>query len=405
MPPEQVPAGEPRRFPLLDDEPPPRPWWQRLLIPAGLIVLAGAVGAAVTWWPTSSPGSRSAAGPPPSRLAGLAGRIIAVAPDQDLVVSDPDGSKPVEVKALGNVGDTVYPALDNRYLSLGNGQVVATSPTRVPALASTRVGLFPGDQNSGFIEPFADHDRELVVLLAPGFSTATDFVVSEVSLATGRSVPLGIAHQVAGDPRARGVFVSVAAPVAATTSVTDVAPDSRVELREAGRPRQVLATAATINRALGQGPRLPVELTPYPNPSGTEIAVTVQPQNGSSTSGVVVLNRAGRVLGTVATPKGPIGSDAVSWSPAGTSLAFTSAGPNGSALSIWSSGQLRTQQFPASATANYCLWSQDGKALLCTSGQDNGRRWLFARPSGGAVTAVTGSGLPVAWLPVSAGRD
>ena len=397
MPPDPVPAGEPRRFPLLDDEPPPRPLWQHLLIPAAVIVAAGAVGAAVTLWPASSQGSRPATGPP-SRLAGLAGRIVAVAPDQYLVVSNPDGSKPVEVKALGNVGDAVYPALDSRYLSLGNGQVVATSPTRVPALASTRVGLFPGDQNSGFIEPFADHDREMVVLLAPSFSTATDFVVSEVSLATGRSVPLGIAHQVAGDPRGRGVFVSVAAPVAPTTSVTDVAPDSRVELREAGRPRQVLATAATINRALGQGPRLPVELTPYPNPSGTEVAVTVQPQSGSSTSGVVVLNRAGRVLGTVATPKGPIGSDAVSWSPAGTSLAFTSAA-DGSALSIWSSGQLRTQPFPASATANYCLWSRDGKSLLCTSGQHNGQRWLFASPSGGAMARVTGSGLPIAWLP------
>ncbi len=293
----------------MDDEPPPRPWWQRLLIPAAVILAAGAIGAAVTWWPGSGPGSGpgpgSAAGPQDSRLAGLTGRIIAVAPDQYLVVSDPQGSKPVEVKALGNVGDAVYPALDNRYLSLGNGQVVATSPTRIPVLASTRVGLFPGDQNSGFIEPFANHDRELVVMLAPSFDTATDFVVSEVSLATGRSVKLGIAHQVAGDPRGRGVFVSVAAPVVPTTSTTDVAPDSSVELRDGGRPQALLATAAAINHALGQDPRLPVELTPYPNPSGTKIAVTVQPQGGGSTSGVVILNRAGRALGIVATPKGP----------------------------------------------------------------------------------------------------
>ena len=310
------------------------------------------------------------------------------------MVSDPHGSKPVEVKALGNVGDAVYPALDNRYLSLGNGQVVATSPTRVPVLASTRVGLFPGDQNSGFIEPFANHDRELVVMLAPSFDTATDFVVSEVSLATGRSVKLGIAHQVAGDPRGRGVFVSVAAPVVPTTSTTDVAPDSSVELRDAGRPQALLATAAAINHALGQDPRLPVELTPYPNPSGTKIAVTVQPQSGGSTSGVVILNRAGRVLGIVATPKGPNGSDVVSWSPAGTSLAFTSAGPSGPALRIWSTGQLRTQPFPAGATPNYCLWSPHGTALLCTSGQHNGQRWLFASPSGGAMTKVTGPGLP-----------
>ena len=398
MPPDQVPAGEPRRFPLLDDEPPPRPWWHRLIIPAAVIVAAGAVGAVVTLWPTSSPGSGTATGPP-RRLAGLAGRILAVAPDQYLMVSGPDGSKPVEVKALGNVGDAVYPALDNRYLSLGNGQVVATSPTRIPVLASTRVGLFPGDQNSAFIEPFADHDGEIVVLLSPDFNTDSDFVVSEVALATGHSVKLGIAHQVAGDPQGRGVFVSVAGPVVATTSATDVVPDSRVELREAGRPRKVLATATMINRALGQPARVPVELTPYPNPAGTQIAVTVQPQSDGSTSGVVILNRAGRVLGTVATPKGPTGSDAVSWSPAGTSLAFTSAGPNGATLRIWGSGQLRTQPFPAGGTPNFCLWSPDETALLCTSGQHNGQRWLFASPSGGAMTKVTGSGLPVAWLP------
>lgn len=398
MPPDQVPAGEPRRFPLLDDEPPPRPWWQRLLIPAGVIVLAGAVGAAIALWPTSSPGSRPAAGPPPGRLAGLAGRIIAVAPDQDLVVSNPDGSKPVEVKALGNVGDAVYPALDNRYLSLGNGQVVATSPTRVPALASTRVGLFPGDQNSGFIEPFADHDRELVVMVAPDLDTASDFTVSEVSLATGRSVTLGTAHQIAGDPQSRGAFVSVAGQVAATTSVTDVVPDTRVELREAGVPRRVLATAATINRALGQAPRLPVALTPYPNPAGTAIAVTVQAQSGGSTSGVVILNRAGRVLGTVATPDGPTGTDPVNWSPSGASLAFTSVRPGGPDLRIWSHGQLRTESLPAGAKDNYCLWSPDGKSLLC-SGQGGGRRWLFAIPAGGAMTVITGPGFPVAWLP------
>ena len=304
MPPDEVPSGEPRRFPVLDEEPPPWPWWRHLLVPAAVIVAAGAVGAAIALWPASSPGSRPGAGPPPRRLAGLTGRIVAVAPDQYLVVSNADGSKPVEVKALGNVGDAVYPALDNRYLSLGNGQVVATGPTRVPALASTRVGLFPGDQNSGFIEPFADHDREMVVLLG-AFNTDTDFVVSEVSLATGRSVPLGIAHQAAGDPRGRGVFVSIAGQVAPTTSVTDVSPDTRVELREAGGPARVLATAAAINRALGQDPRLRVALTPYPNPSGSRIAVTVQPQIGGSTSGVVIMTRAGRVLGTITTPKGP----------------------------------------------------------------------------------------------------
>jgi hypothetical protein len=397
--PGQLPAGEPRRFPLLDDEPPPRPWWQRLLIPAAVIAAAGVVWTAVALWPASAPPPRPAASQA-RRLAGLAGRIVAVDPDQDLVVSDPDGSKVVPLKALGNVGYTVYPALDNRYLSLGNGQVVATSPPREPTLASTKTSLFTADQFGAVNEPFADHDRDLVVLASQyGYTDASDATVSDSSLATGRSVTLGVAHQVAGDPQTLGAFVSVAAPLAPTTSTTDVTPDLRVELREAGRPRRVLATAAAINRALGQDPRLAVGLTPYPNPSGTQIAVTVQAQSGGGTSGVVILNRAGRVVGTVATPKGPAGADAVSWSPAGTALAFISAGPAGAVLSVWSHGQLRTVPLPASAKDNYCLWSPDGKTLLCTGGQEGAQHWLFANVSRGALTTGTGPGLPVAWLP------
>lgn len=395
-PPGPPPPGPPRRFPLLDDEPPPPPWWRRLLIPAALLVIAGVVATAVTLWPPSSPASRSASGAQ-ARLAGLAGRIVVVAPGQDLMMSDPDGSKVVKVTALGSVGDTVYPALDNRYLSLGDGQVVATSADRLPALASTKVYPFTNNTMSAFIEPFADHDRQLVALGAPYQGTATEFRVSEISLAAGRSVSLGVAHHVAGDPRSRGVFVSVAGQVGPTANITAIVPDSRIELRQAGRPAVRLAVAAALNRALDQDPRLPVALTPFPSPSGSEIAVTVQPRGGGSTSGIVVLSRAGRVLGTVATPNGPAGSDAVSWSPSGASLAFTAVGPGGPDLSIWTVGGVRTQPFPAAVRYSYCVWSPDGKSILCAGGQR--QRWIIASTTGGAMVQETGPGFPVAWLP------
>jgi hypothetical protein len=252
---------------------------------------------------------------------------------------------------------------------------------------------------SAFIEPFADHDRQLVALGVPYLGTATDFRVSEISLATGRSVSLGVAHQVAGDPRSRGALVSVAGQVGPTANVTAVVPDSRIELREAGRPAIRLATAAALNRALDQDPRLPVALTPFPSPSGSEIAVTVQPRDGGSTSGIVVLSRAGRVLGRVLTPEGPTGSGAVSWSPSGASLAFTAVGPGGPDLSIWTVGGLRTQPLPAGARYSYCVWSPDGKSILCAGRQGQRQRWIIASTAGGAMAQEAGPGFPVAWLP------
>jgi hypothetical protein len=39
------------------------------------------------------------------------------------------------------------------------------------------------------------------------------------------------------------------------------------------------------------------------------------------------------------------------------------------------------------------------ETLLCTGGQGSGQHWLFASPSGGAMTTATGPGLRVAWLP------
>ena len=75
-------------------------------------------------------------------------------------------------------------------------------------------------------------------------------------------------------------------------------------------------------------------------------------------------------------------------------------GATGPALSIWSGGQLRTEAFPTGAKPSSCLWSPDGKTLLCGyGGQENSRQWLLASASGGAMTVAAGTGFPVAWLP------
>jgi hypothetical protein len=373
-------------------------------VPTAVILLASAVAAAVILWPVSAPSSRQAAGRQ-ARLTSAGGHILAVAGLGSLVLSDPAGQNVTTLRGLGEVGPAIFPALDNRYFSLDNGQVLAASGNRPPVMASTNVQLWPGDSVSTSISPFADHDRELVQLTSPFLSTATQFAIALISLATGKSTGFGRGHSAAGDPKTAGVFISVArrGPPVATATATNlsVGPDSKLWLRDAGRPAVLLATAADLDRDLHQSPRLQVAMTPYPSPSGNEVAVTVQPQSGSTTSGIVILNRSGRVLGTVATSAGPTGADHIAWSPSGTALAFPAGGRGGAALGIWiKSGQVKREAFPASTAAEYqsCLWSPDGQSIICASG-GTGQQWVIATMAAHAMTPIQGPGAPVAWLP------
>jgi hypothetical protein len=373
-------------------------------VPTAVILLASAVAVAVILWPVSAPSSRQAAGRQ-ARLTSAGGHILAVAGLGSLVLSDPAGQNVTTLRGLGEVGPAIFPALDNRYFSLDNGQVLAASGNRPPVMASTNVQLWPGDSVSTSVSPFADHDRELVQLTSPFLSTATQFAIALISLATGKSTAFGRGHSAAGDPKTAGVFISVArrGPPVATATATNlsVGPDSKLWLRDAGRPAVLLATAADLDRDLHQSPRLQVAMTPYPSPSGNEVAVTVQPQSGSTTSGIVILNRSGRVLGTVATSAGPTGADHIAWSPSGTALAFPAGGRGGAALGIWiKSGQVKREAFPASTAAEYqsCLWSPDGQSIICASG-GTGQQWVIATMAAHAMTPIQGPGVPVAWLP------
>ena len=71
-------------------------------------------------------------------------------------------------------------------------------------------------------------------------------------------------------------------------------------------------------------------LYPQPDPSGSEVAVEVSPVSGSGHAGIVVLNRAGRVLGVVPALTGA--DSGLSWSPSGSALAFTVARGGGAVL-------------------------------------------------------------------------
>jgi len=195
-----------------------------------------------------------------------------------------------------------------------------------------------------------------------------------------------------------------AAPPTASATVTRVTPDSRIELRAAGRPAVVLATAGGLDRDLGYPRSLSAALIPYPSPSGTEIAVTVLPAAGGL-AGIVILSRSGRVLGTAAGSLGP-----PAWSPSGTSLAYAATGSGGSALRIWKAGgravTLTLPLPPTGGSFSRYIWSPDGMSVLCApSFEADSGDWEVASAAGGSrPLAVRGPGLPVAWLPLAGGR-
>lgn len=360
------------------------------MVPAAVLVVAGAVVAVVLFWPFWAAGPSTAEG---TDLG--SGRVVAVTPAGGMVLSDPGGRHVTQVRGLGNVGDMVAVSPDDRYLSLFNGQVVivrhgpalAAYPAKVP-LSSETTTAWP--------DPFADHGRALIMLQDYGTVTGSSpaFVVS---LATGHQIPLGAGEHMAGDPQAPGAFVSVPAPSQPSATSAQLGPDSRIELRDAGRPPVLLATAATLNRALGRPPGTAASLAAFPSPSGSEVAVTVRPAAGG-TAGVVVMARAGRVLATIRAPLGAQGVPV--WSPSGKSLSYLGTGIGaGPQLSIWSAGvPAVTGKLPfVAGVYSACVWSPGGTVVLCSDAE--GSRWAVTRARDGHTVAVRGTGLPVAWLP------
>jgi hypothetical protein len=373
----------------------------RAIVPAAVVVVAGAVAAGVMLWPFSSGAARQtgAAGQSAGSAAPAGGRILALTPAGSLVFAYPDGTHVTTVRTLGAVGQVVSASPDHRYLSLGYGQVAIVRHGPVLAAYPTKMSL-SWDKTPVWPDSFADHERRLVMLLTYGTNVSATNPILLTSIATGRSVSLGVGDHVAGDPQAAGAFLSVAAPPRPSAAVPRFSQDTRIELHDAGRPPVRLATAAALNHDLGQSRHLPVALIPYPDQSGDKIAVIVQPTAGSQQAGMVMLTRTGRVLGAVPARLGVEGTPA--WAPSGRSLAYASNGRNGPELRIWKiGGQVATRPFPVTSGYHWCLWSPDGASILCTApgnGADS-QRWAIARAAGGAMAGVRGPGFPVAWLP------
>lgn len=416
--PEQEDGGR-ARFPVLDPEPPPRPWWWRLCAGAGVLAVAAAVAALIVFWPFA-PGSRPAAAASARVPAALdRGRIVVQEANGDLALADPDGTHVTTLSELGTVGQATTASPDDRYLLAAGGEPISISsgPRLTPHPSQAQVTSSNG--GTAQFDPFADHDQDTILLQDYGDPTSSvQNPVWVASFATGKAVSLGAADEAAGDPQTAGAFVSVAAPPVASTMSTQVNPDSEIDLRVAGQPPVVVATAAAINSDLGVVNE-PVALIPFPDPAGDKILVVVRAAAQAAFGGLVVLSRSGQMLGATAPSMlgGFIGEPA--WSPSGRALAYVDFSPVGQAsgqgstgnvLVIWPTGEqptrisFRTSSSQGRPRGGRCVWSPGGSAVLCSAAEQAGYEWVVAKTGARSVTVVPGPGQPVAWLPGEASR-
>jgi hypothetical protein len=349
------------------------------------------------------------AGPPQSGPA-HGGRVVSESPDGTVVVSDPNGSNMQTLRSFplqtGSSDQELVVAADERFLLSGiHTLITATGPLPTPVDSNV---LFSPAMTPVRTSPFADHDRAVVVLT--GGSAPTTSAVSLVLVADGATLALGEADQAAGDPQSLGAFLTVAAPTQPNVDGWHSGPyDTAVELRDPGRST-LLATSASLNRALGQNPDRPVALRIVPDSAGNKLAVVIEPAASTGPdAALVVLDRRGRVLNVLNRGAGPVRGSVPSWSPDGAALAYHTVTPGGAAIAVWPIGgpvHLRVAPNPDTSFAG-CLWAPDNSRVLCSTGSKS-PQWIFVPAHGGPLITITAPTFvggfsrplrPVAWLP------
>jgi hypothetical protein len=391
-------------FPAVDPEPPPRPLWRRALGPVAVVAaLALVVVLAVTLPGAFSSDSASSSARPASWAARVPGMVVGLDPtSHKLLAMNPTGTlRNPSILATGIpnvrtstsgfallVGSGHYFNLENRHLTAG--------PSNYPA------GSFKPDDVYG-ASPFAGHDN-FVVVGGQGFDPEPQ-TPAVISLFTGnrRSMPGAPVDQVVGDPATDGAWVSVAHGLPTGTNQDPQQPDSRIERRQPHLAPVTLATSRQLARAAGFHGAGRLQLTPYPSPTGKEIAVDVL-STGSTAArpeSVVVLTRTGHVVGHI----GAINLRQLSWSSDGSRLLLLQS-PND--LSTWQPGSgppAAAVRLPSSAAGwDGCVISPFGTYIVCeastaSAGTLTVSKWALVRISDRAVVTEPAHEVPVDWSP------
>ncbi len=391
------------RFPALDPEPPRRP--RRAAAVALIVTLALAGG--VIYATLLSPGGshRHVAAPAVSRTSDFNGIVLAQTSSGELSLTDLRTGKVDVLKGAGEFAGSLAVSPDDKFLvDPGTSKVLSLTSEFTLATVPNQLSFSPNITAS---YPWSDHDS-YVLLLPPaesfGYSGNGDATLQSVQ--TGATIDLGVGDDAAGDPQQAGAFLSVPASGIPPATSDLQGPDSKLVLADAGVSTQTLASSAALTAALGFAPGIAVTLQPEVNPQGTMVAVEVAAENkAQSPSGIVVLGRSGQVLGAAPITGG--GSTPMSWSPAGTSLAFVSASASGLDLVQWKIGTkaMTRTPFPKKYFPDQCLWAPDNSAVLCGAFQFLSRHQSLVTPTESWVAFASGRahvlserGPVLAWL-------
>lgn len=308
----------------------------------------------------------------PAAIHALPGKVLALAADGRLSLSQPDGRHRTSV-AAGAFGGIVAPQGD----------------------------LGVGDLPQG-ADPLSDHGRAVVVGTGPegpGYTRA----IYMVRTSDRQTTSLGLANTAAADPATVGAFVALAAPRQAADIPSGGIPalaDSLVELRDVGRLPVVLASAGELNRDVHQPAAVPVNLGLFPSPDGSEVAVTLNPLAGSQTA-LVILDRHGHLLGEVGPGSGPAEYTQVYWSPDDRSLSYATFDAGAPAFGVLDSARsLYLQELQPGTTIGGCAWSPDSRWVVCQATGGLMDNWVLARNDPGLtpIYSFRAQGRPVAWL-------